>query len=130
MTAGVRELVRTRAANRCEYCRLHQTATPTVPHHVEHVIAIQHGGTDDPDNLALACDRCNAFKGTNLTSIDPISGKIVALFHPRHERWDEHFREESNLIIGLTEIGRATARLLNMNATKRVRLRSTIRPIF
>src|SRR4051794_18394911 len=32
-------------------------------HHVEHIVARQHGGADDPDNLALACNRCNASKG-------------------------------------------------------------------
>jgi len=39
--------------------------------HVEHIVSRQHGGTDDPSGPALACDRCNAYKGPNLTSIDP-----------------------------------------------------------
>ncbi|MBL8214476.1 MAG: HNH endonuclease [Bryobacterales bacterium] len=37
-----------------------QSATPIIPFHLEHVVAKQHGGSDDPAGLALACDRCNA----------------------------------------------------------------------
>jgi hypothetical protein len=51
-----------------------QEATPLIPFHVEHIVSRQHGGTDDASGLALACDRCNAYKGPNLTSIDPDTG--------------------------------------------------------
>jgi len=51
------------------------------------VVPRQHGGTDDPGNLALACHRCNLRKGPNLTGIDPITGEIVPLFDPRRDRW-------------------------------------------
>src|SRR5438094_7035068 len=61
MDPAVRELVRTRASNACEYCRIPQEATPVIPFHVEHIVSRQHGGTDDPATLALACDRCNAY---------------------------------------------------------------------
>jgi 5-methylcytosine-specific restriction endonuclease McrA len=44
-----------------------QEATPLIPFHVEHIVSRQHGGSDDPNGLALACDRCNAYKGPNLT---------------------------------------------------------------
>src|SRR5207247_658441 len=91
MDPAVRELVRTRASNACEYCRIPQEATPVIPFHVEHIVSRQHGGTDDPATLALACDRCNAYKGPNLTSIDPDSGVMVALFNPRQDVWTDHF---------------------------------------
>jgi hypothetical protein len=29
------------------------------------------GGSDDPDNLALACHHCNLHKGPNLAGVDP-----------------------------------------------------------
>lgn len=64
MTPFVREMVRQRAGDRCQYCRIPQYAIPDVRFHVEHVVAVQHGGGDDPENLALACDRCNYYKGT------------------------------------------------------------------
>ncbi len=123
MDAATRNFVRRRAADRCEYCRIPQEATPFIPFHVEHVVARQHGRDDSPGNLALACDRCNAFKGPNLTSIDPESGDVVALFDPRKDEWSEHFRFENGEITGLTPAGRATVRLLNVNATRRVELR-------
>lgn len=56
--SAVRRLVRTRAANRCEYCRCHQDELPFVTFHVEHVIARQHGGSDDESNLCLSCHWC------------------------------------------------------------------------
>src|SRR4051794_37838846 len=90
MNAETRELVRTRAGGRCEYCLLRQEQSG-LSHHIEHITAKQHGGSDDPENLALSCNRCNACKGPNLTGIDPESGAIVTLFHPRRDTWDEHF---------------------------------------
>ena len=62
MDASTRGLVQRRAGERCEYCRLHQEHSELI-HHVEHIVARQHGGSDDPDNLALACHRCNLHKG-------------------------------------------------------------------
>jgi 5-methylcytosine-specific restriction endonuclease McrA len=73
MDSATRDLVRRRADNRCEYCLLPQTHS-ALTHHVEHVVAKQHGGSDEPDNLALACKRCNLRKGPNLTGIDLASG--------------------------------------------------------
>jgi len=123
MDAETRELVRHRADDRCEYCRIPQAAAPFITFHVEHVVARQHLADDSPENLALACDRCNAFKGPNLSSIDPESGAVVELFHPRRGNWDDHFRLTGGIISGLTPTGRATVRLLNMNAGRRIELR-------
>ena len=87
------------------------------------MIARQHGGADDLNNLALACDRCNLYKGPNLTGIDPTTGNLVILFNPRQEKWAEHFMMERGFIVGLTPTGRTTVRVLNMNALHRVKLR-------
>lgn len=86
-------------------------------------MAKQHGGSDDPAGLALACDRCNAYKGPNLTSIDPETDAMVPLFHPRMDRWEDHFEVRGGHVCGKTQVGRATVRLLNMNAPRRVELR-------
>jgi HNH endonuclease len=123
MDQGLRESVRKRAGNACEYCRMTQDATPLIAFHVEHIVSRQHGGSDDPAGLALACDRCNAYKGPNLTSIDPETGTLVALFNPRADLWSDHFVIRDGHIVGLTPRGRATVRLLNMNAPRRVELR-------
>src|SRR6185437_12317497 len=82
--------VRRRASNRCEYCGLPQAAFRR-PFHIEHIIAKQHGGQTQQGNLALDCWYCNLKKGPNLTGIDPDSGMVVELFHPRNDRWSDHF---------------------------------------
>jgi hypothetical protein len=84
--------------------------------------AQKHGGDDDPSNLALACQHCNFHKGPNLTGIDPESGNITPLFHPRNEGWEAHFELRDVTIVGLTPVGRATVQVLNMNAAERVQL--------
>jgi HNH endonuclease len=126
MEAAVGRLVRRRASERCEYCRMPQSATPFSRFNIEHIIARQHDGSDDESNLALACPRCNSFKGPNLSAIDPQTKQLVALFNPRTDIWDEHFELERGLITGLTGVGRATVRLLKMNAQDRVKLRRTL----
>ena len=123
MDAATRTLVRERADNRCEFCRLRQDHLPFSTFQVEHITARKHGGDDDPENLAFACERCNSFKGPNLSGIDPESNNVVQLFHPRTQTWHEHFRFDGALIVGLTACGRATVRVLNMNEDSRVMLR-------
>ena len=123
MEPGLKELVRRRAGNACEYCRIPQDATPLISFHIEHIVSRQHGGSDEPGTVALACDRCNAYKGPNLTSLDPDTNAIVPLFNPRQDIWGDHFAVRGGIIRGVTPKGRATVRLLNMNAPRRVELR-------
>ena len=124
MDQATRALIWQRAGDHCEYCLIPQEATPFFTFHIEHVIAKQHvGDTDDPAGLALACNRCNAYKGPNISSVDPDTGDIVPLFNPRQDDWDDHFTVSGGEVIGVTPTGRVTARLLNMNATHRVELR-------
>ncbi len=120
-----RTQVRERAQNACEYCHLHQDDSPLAVLHVEHIIPRTHGGTDDLDNLALACIDCNLHKGTNLTGIDPQTNEVTQLFHPRRQEWDEHFRLQGVDLVGKTATGRTTIRVLNMNSEDQVALRSS-----
>ena len=126
MNPYLRQLVADRAGDCCEYCRIAQAVVPFHRFHVEHIVARQHGGTDDIGNLCLACDRCNAYKGSNLTGIDPESNQIAPLFHPRRDSWADHFALRGAEVIGLTPTGRATVRLLNMNDYHRVSLRAEL----
>ena len=123
MDRNTRNLVRQRAHQRCEYCQLPDQADPYGLFHIEHIIAKQHGGDDDPANLAWSCSRCNHRKGTNLSSRDPETGAIVELFHPRTQLWLEHFALHGARIFGLSATGRATVRLLDMNDSRRLQLR-------
>ena len=118
-----RELVERRAQDACEYCLFPQTAS-ILPHQVDHIIGRQHRGSDEVDNLCLCCIRCNLKKGPNIASVDPQTGLVVALYHPRRQSWNEHFVVTSNGILkGLTPEGRATVELLEMNDEDRLRLR-------
>jgi hypothetical protein len=126
ISGEVRDLVRKRAGNRCEYCLLHQKHTD-ITHHLEHIVAKQHGGSNDPANLALACHRCNLRKGPNLSGIDPFNGEVAVLFHPRRDRWMDHFRLTDVRIEGTTATGRATVLLLTMNDPRQLELRQELR---
>ena len=105
----MRDRVRRRARNACEYCRLPQSAS-VLPHQVDHIIARQHMGSEDEDNLCLCCLRCNLKKGPNIASTDPegrSANRIVTLFHPRQQRWHKHFRlREGGRIEGLGRLRR------------------------
>lgn len=124
MDTSTRALVRERAVNCCEYCQLHQDDSPLVVLHIEHIIPKKHGGSDNIDNLALACIDCNLHKGPNLTGIDPETNEVTTLFHPRRHRWRDHFEWDGIYIIGKTAIGRTTIRVLDMNADDQLALRS------
>ena len=121
----LRRLVVQRAQQRCEYCLLHQDDRPE-PHGCDHIIALKHRGRTSSKNLALACARCNNHKGSDLSSADPLTGEIVLLFHPRTQRWRDHFVVENARLNGLTATGRATVELLQFNAPLRVEQRQVL----
>jgi hypothetical protein len=123
MDPALRRVVVERAGHRCEYCHLRCDDQSSVPFHIEHIIARQHGGDNSPENLALACHRRNLRKGPNLSGLDPQTGQLSRLFHPRQDCWTGHFALEGGHIIGLTVIGRTTAALLQMNTPDRIELR-------
>lgn len=117
--------VRERAGHRCEYCQLHADDSPLARLQIEHIVAKKHGGSDELDNLALACVDCNLHKGSNLTGIDPDTGRTTELFDPRRHRWDDHFRWDGISIVGTTAIGRTTVGVLDMNSDDPLDLRSS-----
>lgn len=126
MNEQLRSLVRHRAGNRCEYCRLTEEVASFAKFQIEHIRAKQHHGGDEPENLAWSCPRCNAYKGPNLSSIDPQSQEVTMLFNPRSDDWNEHFVQVGIEIIGLTPIGRCTVELLHMNDEDRLRIREAM----
>lgn len=123
MDRATRDFVRRRAGLRCEYCQLSELFSPLAKLQIEHVRPIKHGGTDDLENLALACIDCNLRKGPNLSGIDPETDAIEPLFHPRLQRWEEHFRWEGAQIIGVSGCGRATVAVMEFNLPDRVQVR-------
>lgn len=122
---ALRRLVRQRAAERCEYCLVPERFT-LAAHWVDHVVAEKHGGRTEEGNLALSCALCNQHKGTDLASIDPETGQITPLFHPRRDRWADHFRLSGARFEALTATGRVTVRLLQLNHADRIEEREAL----
>lgn len=116
---ALRRMVYERANGRCEYYQLHERYTMKT-HEVDHVYAEKHGGDSTEANLCLSCFDCNRYKGSDLCSLDTVTGEIVSLYHPRRHRWAEHFRLEDGVIQALTPQGRVTMRLLRLNTPERI----------
>jgi HNH endonuclease len=117
-------LVADRARHRCEYCHAPESIFNVVLE-VEHITPVVAGGTNDDDNLALACRSCNGFKSSRSDYIDPESGLEERFYHPRQDRWEEHFSvvSESGEIIERTAIGRVTIIGLKMNSSAQLNAR-------
>ncbi|HRH41159.1 MAG TPA: HNH endonuclease signature motif containing protein [Pyrinomonadaceae bacterium] len=114
ISASLRKLVISRAGNRCEYCRLSQKGQEAT-FHIDHIYPFVLGGETVGENLALACVSCSLRKNAKEKVIDPLTKKEVPLFHTRKDVWNEHFAWKGVKIEGLTEIGRATVKSLNLN---------------
>src|SRR5207248_194294 len=123
--AKLRAFVRLRAGHRCEYCLLHEEDA-VFPHVPDHIIACKHRGETSEDNLAWSCYLCNHLKGSDLSSIDIETGRIVRLFHPRKDKWTKHFRVQKALIVPLTAIGRVTEHFLQLNHPDAVDMRQAL----
>lgn len=123
--AALRRFVHERAGGCCEYCFTPEVVAFAV-HEVDHIIAEKHGGLTQKDNLALSCTLCNKHKGTDLASIDSQTGEIIPLYHPRRDRWADHFRVVEAEFIPLTPVGRVTVRLLQLNRSDRIKERQLL----
>jgi hypothetical protein len=55
MKEAVKSQVRARAEDCCEYCRM-QAEYSHDPFSIEHIVPVAKGGSDEPDNLAWACN--------------------------------------------------------------------------
>jgi hypothetical protein len=111
-----RQIVKERANTCCEYCQCQEEFCPS-PFSIEHVTPLAKNGTDDLENLAYSCQGCNNFKYISIEAIDPLSGEMVKLYHPRKDVWNEHFRwsKDHLRLIGISPSARATIDLLKLN---------------
>lgn len=111
-----RQLVRKRANYLCEYCHSPERIS-TSRFTIDHIQPRSLGGSDEPDNLALACSRCNQRRYNFIVGQDTETSSILPLFNPRQQQWSEHFIWSANgiTIIGTTPIGRATCTRLDVN---------------
>jgi hypothetical protein len=113
-----------RAHFKCEYCRSSQNLL-FADLEIEHIRPKAKGGKTVDENLCAACRKCNQLKQIQTEAIDPDSGKMVPLFHPRKQIWGDHFEfsEDGSFILGKTATGRATVEALQLNRTRAVLLR-------
>jgi len=115
-----RRIVKERAGYCCEYCRVAETDRLST-FHIDHIVAQKHGGTDDTDNLCLACYKCNGYKGSNVAGLDPETDYATKLYHPRQQQWDDHFKiNNDGTLAGHTPEGRVTINILRINDPERV----------
>ncbi|MEP0918084.1 HNH endonuclease [Leptolyngbya sp. DQ-M1] len=130
LTSEQRKQIQQRARYCCEYC-LSQAKFSPDPFSIEHIIPHSKDGTSELDNLAVACQGCNNFKYNHTEAIDPITGELAPLYHPRQHNWQDHFTWSDNAdqILGLTPTGRATVERLQLNREGVVNLRQVLRSI-
>jgi hypothetical protein len=113
---ATRKLVRERAKYLCEYCHSSEEASAAL-FAIDHITPQSLGGSDDAENLALACQRCNGYRYNFITGIEPQTQAIIPLFNPRQDKWADHFiwTADGLKIIGITATGRATCNRLDLN---------------
>ena len=119
-----RRLILDRAKGRCEYC-LSPVEYSSRSFDIDHIVPVSKDGETTTDNLAHACSGCNSHKFNRISALDPVDAKEVLLFHPRQQRWQEHFvwTEDFTQVVGLTPTGRATVVALRLNRSGVVSLR-------
>ncbi len=120
-------LIRARSRGQCEYCRC-LTGFHSDPFAIEHIVPEARGGVTEETNLAHSCLGCNSFKGAFQTGIDPVTEHEAMLFHPRLQRWSEHFAwsDDTTEMIGITATGRASIVRLRLNRPGLVNLRAAL----
>jgi hypothetical protein len=123
ITTEQKKIIRDRATNCCEYCRVREDDRLS-KFQIDHIIPTKHGGKDSTDNLALACLKCNSYKGPNVAALDPETMNATKLFNPREQIWDEHFQINVDASLkGKTPEGRATILVLRINEQSRTKQR-------
>jgi hypothetical protein len=122
---SLRQLVMQRAHGWCEYCLLYQEDT-LYYHEVDYIIPERHRGTTSAENLCCTCLDCNRYKQGDFASFDPDMDSVALLFHPRQDKWRDHFRLSDTLIVPLSDVGRVTVHVLHLNDPLRVRARTAL----
>jgi hypothetical protein len=82
--------------------------------------------SDPRSRFGLVCDLLCCRGNSDLTSIDEQTGAIEPLFHPRRDRWVDHFQLVGGRIEPRTAKGRTTTRLLRLNDSDRVEERELL----
>ena len=68
----------------CQYCG---RKPPVVILHVDHILAVALGGSNDDDNLLTSCSDCNL--GKSAKPVDRIAAPVVFNFEEREDRMNQ-----------------------------------------
>jgi hypothetical protein len=118
ISESTRRLVEKRANSHCEYCLIHEEDT-YIGCEIDHIISIKHSSKNDDTNLAFSCLPSNRFKGTDIGSLTE-KGELTRFYNPRIDNWLEHFQIIGNMILGVTNIGEVTVKILRINDEERL----------
>ncbi len=119
LRAEVRERVRLRAGQACEFCGVHETDVGGELT-IDHFQPKTKGGGDDLDNLLYCCIRCNQHKHDYW----PAGSGDPGLWNPRREAADEHFLVlDDGTLRPLTPTGAFTLDRLRLNRSPLVAYR-------
>lgn len=120
----LRQLVKERAKNICEYCLAFEGHS-FIKFQIEHIISLKHGGSSTENNLALSCFICNNNKGPDIGTILQ-ENDFIRFYHPRRDKWKDHFKLERGLILPKTDIGKGTIKILGFNEEERIEEREAL----
>ena len=122
---SLRAQIEARAEGHCEYCQAPQIVCG-YRFHLDHIVPVAIGGSNEEANLALACASCNLAKSDRIAARDPISGEETLFFHPRRQHWKDHFcwEEDRQTLLGITATGRATLEGFDLNSELRQKARA------
>lgn len=115
----LRKTVAERANFRCEYCR-RMEGDSFIKFQIDHIISRKHRGQTIEENLAFSCPICNGNKGSNIGTVLSDKTTFVRLFNPRTDNWFDHFEISEGMIVSKTNIGEATALVLEFNTVNRI----------
>ena len=106
LNSDQRQLVADRACGCCEYCRAPAAYSATRSRSSTLCRAVR-GGETDVSNAAYSCQGCNNHKYTAIQGFDVVVGEAVPLYHPRLNRWQDHFawNDDLTIILGITPTG-------------------------
>jgi hypothetical protein len=128
ISPSLKQAASQRAGGYCESCTAPDRISPS-PFAAEHILPEGQGGDTNLDNLAWSCRGCNNHKYTRTEDLDPETGILAPLYHPRKQVWSEHFAWSADLTVpvGITPFGRATIEALKLNRNSLINLRRLLR---
>ena len=124
LSAEIRADIRERARFLCEYCHTDER-WQMVQFTIDHIKPVAEGGTNEFENLALACFHCNRRKSNKTAVFDTTAGLAIPIFNPRKMSWNEHFSwsPDDLKIVPRTDCGRVTVELLQLNRDRILQIR-------